>query len=59
SIPNREVKPACADGTADCGRVGGRHLKGSFFEWSLFYFFDVGYIFTPSTSKSFSLFPFS
>ena len=37
SIPNREVKPACADGTADCGRVGGRHLKGSFFEWSLFY----------------------
>ena len=38
SIPNREVKPACADGTADCGRVGGRHLKGSFFEWSFFYF---------------------
>ena len=30
SIPNREVKPACADGTADCGRVGGRHLKGVF-----------------------------
>ena len=26
-IPNREVKPACADGTAmQCGRVGGRHL---------------------------------
>ena len=25
-IPNREVKPACADGTAmQCGRVGGRH----------------------------------
>ena len=24
-IPNREVKPACADGTAmRCGRVGGR-----------------------------------
>ena len=24
-IPNREVKPACADGTAmQCGRVGGR-----------------------------------
>ena len=26
-IPNREVKPACADGTAmQCGRVGGRHF---------------------------------
>ena len=26
-IPNREVKPACADGTAmQCGRVGGRRL---------------------------------
>ena len=29
-IPNREVKPACADGTAmQCGRVGGRHLSRS------------------------------
>ena len=27
-IPNREVKPACADGTAmQCGRVGGRHFS--------------------------------
>ena len=27
-IPNREVKPACADGTAmQCGRVGGRPLS--------------------------------
>ena len=27
-IPNREVKPACADGTAmQCGRVGGRLLS--------------------------------
>ena len=27
SIPNREVKPVCADGTAmQCGRVGGRLL---------------------------------
>ena len=26
-IPNREVKPACADGTAmQCGRVGSRRL---------------------------------
>ena len=26
-IPNREVKPVCADGTAmQCGRVGGRLL---------------------------------
>ena len=26
-IPNREVKPACADGTAmQCGRVGSRHF---------------------------------
>ena len=26
-IPNREVKPACADGTAmQCGRVGGRNV---------------------------------
>ena len=26
-IPNREVKPTCADGTAmQCGRVGGRLL---------------------------------
>ena len=29
-IPNREVKPACADGTAmQCGRVGGRRLYQS------------------------------
>ena len=29
-IPNREVKPACADGTAmQCGRVGGRHFYRS------------------------------
>ena len=28
-IPNREVKPGCADGTAQqCGRVGGRRLYG-------------------------------
>ena len=35
-IPNREVKPACADGTAmQCGRVGGRHLfQGSPFTGS-------------------------
>ena len=27
-IPNREVKPTCADGTAmQCGRVGGRLLS--------------------------------
>ena len=27
-IPNREVTPACADGTAiQCGRVGGRHFS--------------------------------
>ena len=27
-IPNREVKPVCADGTAmQCGRVGGRHFS--------------------------------
>ena len=27
-IPNREVKPACADGTAmQCGRVGSRLLS--------------------------------
>ena len=25
-IPNREVKPASADGTANCGRVGRRRL---------------------------------
>ena len=32
-IPNREVKPACADGTAmQCGRVGSRRL---FFKKSL------------------------
>ena len=30
-IPNREVKPACADGTAmRCGRVGGRLLSIKF-----------------------------
>ena len=42
-IPNREVKPACADGTAmQCGRVGGRHfslspvsaMKQGSFRWS-------------------------
>ena len=26
-IPNREVKPNRADGTAFCGRVGSRHFK--------------------------------
>ena len=50
-IPNREVKPACADGTAmQCGRVGGRppfHDKvpagrdsgGDLFFYSLFNMF--------------------
>ena len=29
-IPNREVKPACADGTAmQCGRVGSRLLSNT------------------------------
>ena len=28
-IPNREVKPNRADGTAFCGRVGSRHFKES------------------------------
>ena len=33
-IPNREVKPACADGTAmQCGRVGGRLLYESRKPW--------------------------
>ena len=45
-IPNREVKPACADGTAmQCGRVGGRLLfeRESPGEKSpgLFSFFDI------------------
>ena len=41
-IPNREVKPTCADGTAmQCGRVGGRHLLQStlFQQWSKVLFF--------------------
>ena len=43
-IPNREVKPACADGTAmQCGRVGGRHfsMRERLSQWqSLFFCFS-------------------
>ena len=44
-IPNREVKPACADGTAmQCGRVGGRLLfkeksPGSAMTWGFFRYY--------------------
>ena len=49
-IPNREVKPTCADGTAmQCGRVGSRLLlagapriqcpRGSFFMLAVSYYF--------------------
>ena len=55
-IPNREVKPACADGTAmQCGRVGGRHfsrealstemLLGAFSCFVVLYIEAFGYIF--------------
>ena len=39
-IPNREVKPACADGTAICGRVCRRLslLSPSFFKLGLFFY---------------------
>ena len=46
-IPNREVKPACADGTAmQCGRVGGcllylRSSRSNDFG-DLFFVFDLG-----------------
>ena len=55
-IPNREVKLACADGTAYCGRVGSRQLQkglsadagrlfflkvpGSVRNWKIFAIFD-------------------
>ena len=43
-IPNREVKPACADGTAmQCGRVGSRLLSNrelqNYISEALFSFF--------------------
>ena len=46
-IPNREVKPACADGTAmQCGRVGGRHFSKEALESKrlegFFYFYISG-----------------
>ena len=41
-IPNREVKPACADGTAmQCGRVGGRHFSARALESNLRGFFRL------------------
>ncbi len=40
-IPNREVKPACADGTAmQCGRVGSRH----FFKPQRYNIFEVFFV---------------
>ena len=42
-IPNREVKPVCADGTAmQCGRVGGRSFYESLEEKSSRLFFVLG-----------------
>ena len=45
TIPNREVKPVCADGTAYCGRVGRRlsYLIPSGFPGGIFFstFFEL------------------
>ena len=43
-IPNREVKPVRADGTASSGRVGRRHFSERFFKIlkDLFFCFPVG-----------------
>ena len=40
-IPNREVKPVRADGTASSGRVGRRHFSERFFKVlkDLFFYF--------------------
>ena len=42
-IPNREVKPVRADGTASSGRVGRRHFSERFFKVlrNLFFVLDV------------------
>ena len=42
-IPNREVKPVRADGTAYSGRVGRRHFSERFFKVlkDLFFVLDV------------------
>ena len=42
-IPNREVKPVRADGTASSGRVGRRHFSERFFKVlkDLFFVLDV------------------
>ena len=44
-IPNREVKPVRADGTASSGRVGRRHFSERFFkiEGPLFFIFGIIY----------------
>ena len=57
-IPNREVKPACADGTAmQCGRVGGRlffrveSLTSVMMSGTLFLFSSTEYV-TYETNKA-------
>ena len=53
-IPNREVKPTCADGTAmQCGRVGSRlflleHFEDSFLQSAFFVYIPCG----PSATHS-------
>ena len=62
-IPNREVKPTCADGTAmQCGRVGRRLLSmkslrfrkisEAFFFFPRIFFFSAGFFFSLNISLS-------
>ena len=55
-IPNREVKPTCADGTAmQCGRVGSRLLFIRAFiwaiKWTLFLFIFLAGLLFPRLAK--------
>jgi hypothetical protein len=62
SIPNREVKPICADGTAFSGRVGRRlsYLNPArIFEWDFLFYPIPGFV-AQLSEKGFSrgaLFP--
>ena len=52
-IPNREVKPVRADGTASSGRVGRRHFSERFFKVlkNLFFVFCNQGMFTGCTGN--------
>ena len=55
-IPNREVKPVRADGTASSGRVGRRHFSERFFRILKNLFF---YVFNINLLENLLIYPWS